>query len=66
MTIFRAIEIIESEETNEELLHEAWQFLIDTGTCWNLQGWYGRQAMRLLREGICKMPEEILDQDVQG
>tara|TARA_A100001015_G_C14694831_1_gene595887 strand:- start:160 stop:354 length:195 start_codon:yes stop_codon:yes gene_type:complete len=60
MTIHEAIQIIEIEsEPTEEKLHEAWQFLIDTGICWELQGWYGRQAAYLIREGICTQPGEL-------
>ena len=36
----------------EEL--EAWQHLIDTGYAWTLQGWFGRRAMFLINEGLCK------------
>ena len=31
----------------------AWQHLIDTGIVWQLQGWYGRTAKRLIDEEIC-------------
>jgi hypothetical protein len=40
-------------EPSEEELNEAWQFLIDTGLCWKLQGWYGRSARDLIEAGIC-------------
>jgi hypothetical protein len=40
-------------EPSEEELNEAWQYLIDTGLCWKLQGWYGRNARMLIENGIC-------------
>lgn len=43
---------------SEEQFIEAWQYLIDTGICWQLQGWFGRTAMRLIEDGICNPPEE--------
>lgn len=39
---------------SEEQLYEAWQYLIDTGLCWQLQGWFGRTAQSLIEEGICR------------
>ena len=43
---------IPAETVEEEL--KAWQHLIDTGMCWQLQGWFGRQAMFLIDNGLCK------------
>ena len=43
----------EGENATEEEQIEAWQYLIDTGMCWKLQGWYGRTAKRLIEAGIC-------------
>jgi hypothetical protein len=30
----------------------AWAYLIKTGTCWQLQGWFGRTAEQLINSGI--------------
>ena len=43
---------IPAESAEEELV--AWQMLIDTGVCWKLQGWFGRQAHWLIENKICK------------
>lgn len=42
------------EGVNEERYLAAWQSLIDTGLCWQLQGWYGRQAKALISAGHCR------------
>ena len=39
---------------SEEQVIEAWQFLIDTGLCWSLQGRFGRTARNLIEAGICQ------------
>jgi len=41
------------EADNEEQLIDAWQYLIDTGLAWTLQGCFGRTASRLIEQGIC-------------
>ncbi|HUW45770.1 MAG TPA: hypothetical protein VMW50_08240 [Dehalococcoidia bacterium] len=54
MTNYMAVAIAEGfEEGTEEEQIEAWQHLIDTGLCWQLQGWFGRQANALIEAGIC-------------
>lgn len=55
MNTYDAVMIAEGvqEPESEEQLIEAWQFLIDTGLCWQLQGWFGRQAQSLIDAGIC-------------
>lgn len=50
-----AVQIAEGQievDTQDEVI-EAWQHLIDTGLCWQLQGWFGRTAFELLAKGIC-------------
>ena len=37
-------------EGEDEYL-EAWQLLVDTGTCWKLQGCFGRYATALIEAG---------------
>ena len=39
------------DEPTAEELNAAWQCLVDTGTCWHLQGWYGRCATDLIEQG---------------
>lgn len=64
MHIFEAIQIAEGEkDADESLLNEAWQLLIDTGICWELQGWFGRNAMHLIETGVCRKPGEKKDPD---
>ena len=46
------------EDNSKEEVLTAWQWLVDTGTCWHLQGWYGRNATALVEEGIIAPPIE--------
>ena len=46
------------DPTNEELI-EAWAYLIKTGDCWNLQGFYGREATRLIQQGFVSKEGEV-------
>ena len=41
-------------EKAEELYFKAYQHLIDTKLCWNLQGRIGREAIRLIQSGVCQ------------
>ena len=44
---------LESGEATEEEVIEGIQRLIDDGTVWHLQGFYGRLASRLIEAGLC-------------
>jgi hypothetical protein len=48
------------ESDGEEQVIEAWQYLLDTGLCWNLQGFFGRTTVAMIEEGqlIIKSPPE--------
>jgi len=53
MTDLDAIMIAEGvDEATFEEQQKAWQHLHDTGLAYKLQGWYGRNAQRLIAEGI--------------
>ena len=54
MSNYMAIGIAEGFETaeSEEQVIEAWQHLVDTGLAWSLQGWFGRTAADLIKNGI--------------
>jgi hypothetical protein len=50
------IEGFDGEDHTEEEIIEAWQYLIDTGAAWTLQGYYGRSATALIESGVCTKP----------
>ena len=58
MDIFTASMMVEDqlEEYTEEQALEAWQWLVDTGHAWTLQGWYGRTAQHLINMGAIRAP----------
>ena len=59
MNAFDAVMIAEGVEPAEhDQVIEAWQLLVDTGLAWQLQGWFGRQAQRLIEDGYCLPAEE--------
>ena len=47
-----AVDLEKQPELSRQVI-EAWQHLIDTGLCWQLQGWFGRTARDLIDNGIC-------------
>jgi len=65
MELLDAVCIIEDVGESHDSYLEAWQFLIDEGHAWKLQGFYGRVAMELMRERIC-LPAPVRHTDYWG
>jgi len=54
---YRAVALAEGfEEGSQDEVIQAWQFLIDSGLAWQLQGFFGRTASQLIEQGICSAP----------
>ena len=54
MTNLQAIEIAEGYKiVSRDQYVAAWQHLIDTGLAWSLQGWFGRNASKMIESGLC-------------
>lgn len=51
------IEGFDGEVHDENEIVSAFQYLIDTGAAWTLQGAYGRSAIRLIELGVCHKPK---------
>lgn len=49
----------EGENATPEETLAAWGYLIETGTCWQLQGWYGRSASSLIERGLISPEGEV-------
>ena len=45
--------------TTEDQEIQAWQYLVDTGLAWQLQGWFGRTAAALIEQGHINALERI-------
>ena len=52
MDSYTAVGIAEGfvESNGVEQQREAWQYLVDTGLAWSLQGWFGRTAVALIQD----------------
>ena len=48
----------EGQITQDEEIIELFQHLIDTGTCWHLEGHYHRVGATLIEAGLIKPPEQ--------
>jgi hypothetical protein len=50
---------------SEEKYVEAWQYLLDTGLVWSLQGWFGRTAVAMIEAGQIIVKEVGEDEPAQ-
>ena len=68
MDSFEATGIVEGfvKCNSAEMMIEAWQYLVDTDMCWELQGWFGRAAKELLLNGTIKATTEISKRVLEG
>jgi len=61
MNQYTAVGIAEGfiDAESEDQYLEAWQYLVDTGLAWRLQGWFGRTAAALIEQGHINALERI-------
>jgi UDP-N-acetylenolpyruvoylglucosamine reductase len=54
LTTYEAVGIAEGfiEAESEDQVLAAWQYLVDTGLAWSLQGFFGRTANQLIEDGL--------------
>ena len=59
MTAHQAIGLAEGfiEAESEEQVIEAWQYLLDVGLVWQLQGFFGRTAVAMIQDGILEVKD---------
>jgi len=59
MTAHQAIGLAEGfiEAESEEQVIEAWQYLLDIGLVWQLQGFFGRTAVAMIKDGILEVKD---------
>jgi hypothetical protein len=48
----------EGNGLSPEETQKLWQYGVDSGIVWSLQGWYGRNAQALLDNGYIKYPKK--------
>jgi hypothetical protein len=57
MTPINAVLIAEGDiEADQDTQIEAWQYLVDTGLAWSLQGSFGRMAQELIDQDVITAP----------
>lgn len=59
LTPFVAMMIVESDYSDLQESLQAWAYLIKTRLCWQLQGWYGRNAANLIEQNLITKDGEI-------
>ena len=63
---FTAVSICEGmQDATEEEALDAWQYLVDTGLAWQLQGSFGRMAVNLIDAGLIDPPSHEGDNDAK-